>query len=194
MITGSPPIYLEMQKISMSTILRIERPKPAWEGRMENGTKGFYKVWTEKIPSCISKVALDRCQVLFNWIPGDSMTIRKPDPQNRVGKMGVKTAEHPDKCWRINVAIKEWDEAIGIAHILICPENNILEESTKKLRPEVGAEASILYQISAALDSLLEDVTLLINGSSVVVSSGLVRELLASPIIRRKSIAELIEK
>ena len=87
--------------------------------------------------------------------------------------MGVKTANNPDQCWRVNVATKEWDDSIGVSYILICPDDNILQEVSKRFRLEVGASAILLHQITAALDSLLEDVTLLTPGSDVVVYSHL---------------------
>ena len=51
-----------------------------------------------------------------------------------------------------------------------------------------------MHQITSALDSLLEDVTLLIPGADVVVGSSFSRGLLASPIIYRKSLADLVIK
>ena len=161
---------------------------------MSNGSKGFYRHWAEKIPDSISRVAPNRCQTLFNWIPGNSMTTRLPDPRNQVGQMGVKTVENPDGCWRVNVATREWDDSIGVSHILICPDDNILEDASKRYRQEVGGESILVHQISTALVSLLEDVTLLKIGSNVVVSSSLTRMLLASPLIRRKSLADLVIK
>ena len=161
MITGSPPIHLVMHQISMSTILRIriDRPRPVWEGPMLNGSKGFYRHWSEKIPDEITKVEQDRYQTLFNWIPGHSMTMRLPDPRNRVGDMRVKMTDNPNGCWRVNVIAKEWDDSIGVSHILITPDYYILEEVSKRFRLEVGAEAILSHQITTALNSLLEDVT-----------------------------------
>ena len=104
--------------------------------------------------------------------------------------MGVKSTDNPDECWRINVAAKEWDDSIGVAHILICPDGNILEEVSKRFRLEVSLNAILLHQITAALNSLLEDVTMLKPGSNVVVSSSFSRKLLASPIIYKKSLAD----
>ena len=193
-ITGSAPIHLEMKAISMNAILRINRPKPHWEGLMSNGSKGFYRHWSDLIPEAISKVKPDRCQALFNWIPGKTMTMRLPDPQKSVGSMGVKTANNPDGCWRVNVATKEWDDSIGASYIVICPDDNILQEVSKRFSLEVGASAILLHQITAALDSLLEDVTLLKPGSDVVVGSSFSRKLLASPIICKKSLADLVTK
>ena len=161
---------------------------------MSNGTKGFYRYWCEKIPKEISRVVPDRCQALFNWIPGRTMTMRLPDPLKWVGRMGVKTAKNLHGCWRVNVATKEWDDSIGVSSILICPDDNILEEVSKRFRLEVGEEATLLHQITSALDSLLEDVTLLKPGSDVAVGSSFSRELLASPIIYRKSLADLVIK
>ena len=69
-----------------------------------------------------------------------------------------------------------------------------MEEVSKRFRLEVGEEATLLHQITSALDSLLEDVTLLKSGSDVVVGSSFSRELLASPIIYRKSLADLVIK
>ena len=66
----------------MNAILRINRPKPHWECLMSNGSKGFYRHWSDLIPEAISKVKPDRCQALFNWIPGKTMTMRLPDPQS----------------------------------------------------------------------------------------------------------------
>ena len=91
-ITGTAPIHLEMKTISMNAILRISRPKPYWEGLMSNGSKGFYRYWSDLLPEAISKVKPDRCQALFNWIPGKTMTMRLPDPQKMVGTMGVTVA------------------------------------------------------------------------------------------------------
>ena len=193
-ITGSPPIYIEMQSISMNAILRIDRPKPIWEGLMSNEAKGFYRYWSDKIPESISRVVPDRCQALFNWIPGFAMTMRPPDPSKWVGSMGMKTAYKPEDCWRVNVAVKEWDDSIGVSHIVICPDGNVLEEVSKRFRLEVSAEPILLHQITAALDSLTEDVTMLNFGSNVVVSSSFSRKLLASPIIFRKSLADLVIK
>ena len=122
------------------------------------------------------------------------MTMRLPDPLKWVGAMGMKTAYNPGDCWRINVAVKEWDDSIGVAHIVICPEGNILEEISRRFRLEVGNEAILLHQITSALDSLLEDVTLLNPGSNVVVGSSFSRKLLACPIICRKSLADLVIK
>ena len=161
---------------------------------MSNGTKGFYRYWCEKIPKEISRVVPDRCQALFNWIPGRTMTMRLPDPLKWVGRMGVKTAKNLHGCWHVNVATKEWDDSIGVSSILICPDDNILEEVSKRFRLEVGEEATLLHQITSALDSLLEDTTLLKSGSDVVVGSSFSRELLASPIIYRKSLADLVIK
>ena len=193
-ITGSPPIHLQMQLISMSAILRMAKPKPVWDGLLSNGAKGFYRHWSEKIPYQISKVEPDRCQTLFNWIPGQSMTVRLPDPKKQVGTMGVKTADNPNGCWRVNAMAKEWDDSIGVSHILITPEDHILEEVSKRYRTEVGVEAILLHQINSALDSLLEDVTMLVPGSNVVVASSFSRTLLASPLIRRRSLADLVIK
>ena len=52
----------------------------------------------------------------------------------------------------------------------------------------------VTYISKNALDSLLEDVTLLKPGSDVVVGSSFSRKLLASPIIYRKSLADLVIK
>ena len=57
------------------------------------------------------------------------MTMRLPDPLKWVGAMGTKTAYNPGDCWRINVAVKEWDDSIGVAHIVICPEKKFLGDS-----------------------------------------------------------------
>ena len=51
-----------------------------------------------------------------------------------------------------------------------------------------------MHQITSALDSLSQDVTLLKPGSDVVVGSSFSRKLLASPLIRRKSLADLVIK
>ena len=59
--------------------------------------------------------------------------------------MGVKIADNPNGCWRVNVAAKEWDDSIGVSHILICPDDNILEEVSKRYRLEVGEEAILLH-------------------------------------------------
>ena len=193
-ITGTPPIHLEMQAKSLSTILRIDRPKPVWEGLTSKGSKGFYRHWSEKMPNQITKVAPDRCRTLFNWIPGQSMTMRLPDPLKWVGRMGVKTTDNPKGCWRINAAVKEWDDSIGVSHILITPDDYILEEVSKRYRLEVGVEPILLHRITSALDSLLEDATLLTQGCDVVVGSSFSRTLLATPLIRRKSLADLVIK
>ena len=99
---------------------------------MSNGSKGFYRHWSDLIPEEISKVKPDRCQALFNWNPGQTMTMRLPDPQKMVFTRGVKTANNPDRCWRVNFAIKEWDDSIRAAYILICPDVNILQEVSKR--------------------------------------------------------------
>ena len=78
--------------------------------------------------------------------------------------------------------------------IFITPDDYILEEKSKRYRIEVGVEAILLHQITSALDSLLEDVTLLVPGSNVVVGSSFSRTLLATPLIRRKSLADLVTK
>ena len=193
-ITGTPPIHLEMQLLSISTILRINRPTPVWEGIKANGKRGFYRHWSEKTPDQISQVSPDRCRTLFNWVPGYSMTMRPPDPQKIVGKMGMKTVENPKGCWRVNAVAKEWDDSIGVSHILITPDDHILEEVSKRYRIEVGADAILLHQITSALDSLLEDVTMLTSESNVVVASSFSRRMLAAPLIRRKSLADLVLK
>merc|ERR1712242_633412 len=123
------------------------------------------------MPNQITKVAPDRCRTLFNWIPGKSMTMRLPDPLKWVGRMGVKTTDNPKGCWRINAAVKEWDDSIGVSHILITPDDYILEEVCKRYRLEVGVEPILLHRITSALDSLLEDATLLTQGCDVVVGS-----------------------
>ena len=87
-ITGSPPIHLEMQNISMNAILRIKRPKPFWEGLTSNGSKDFYRYWSEKIPKEISRVVPDRCRALFNWIPGHAMTDQTPRTTITGGQYG----------------------------------------------------------------------------------------------------------
>ena len=60
---------------------------------------------------------------------------------------------------------------------MICPGDNILEEVSKRFRLEVGEEAILLHLITCALDSLLEDVTLLNTASNVVVGSSFSRKL-----------------
>ena len=112
---------------------------------MSNGSKGFYRHWSEKMPNQITKVAPDRCRTLFNWIPGQSMTLRLPDPLKWVGRMGVKTTDNPKGCWRINAAVKEWDDSIGVSHILITPDDYILEEMSKRYRLEVGVISDASY-------------------------------------------------
>ena len=69
--------------------------------------------------------------------------------------MGVKTVHDPEACWRVNVHAVVWDDSIGISHILIHPDDIILEETHKRYRSEVGREGLILHQIVAALESLL---------------------------------------
>ena len=62
------------------------------------------------------------------------MTMRLPDPLKWVGKMGVKTAYNTASCWRVNVSSKEWDDSIGVSHILITPEDQVLEEVSKRFK------------------------------------------------------------
>ena len=192
-ITGTAPIHIQMINISKNTVLRIGQPKPVWDGLTTNGSKGFYRYWSDEIPDSITRVKPDKCQTLFNWVPGRTMTMKLPDPNKQVGSMGVKTVHDPDACWRVNVHAVEWDDSIGVSHVLIHPDDIILEESNRRYRSEVGRDGLILHQIVAALESLLEDVTLLEVGSNVVVSSSFSRTLLAAPLIRKQSLANLVE-
>ena len=148
----------------------------------------------DTIPKSISKVAPDKCQTLFNWVPGQSMTLKLPDPSKWVGEMGVKTPYNPEQCWRVNAAVEELHDSITVSYIVITPDDVILDESSRRFRLEVGADAILLHQITAALDSLLEDDNMLIPGSDVVVSSSFSRTMLASPIIHKKSLANLVLK
>ena len=106
----------------------------------------------------------------------------------------MKTVENPNRCWRINAVAKEWDDSIGVSYILITPDDHVLEEVSKRYRIEVGVEGILLHQITSALDSLLEDITMLTPGSNVVVGSSFSRKLLASPLIQRKSLSDLVLK
>ena len=108
--------------------------------------------------------------------------------------MGVKTPYNPEQCWRVNAAVKELANSITVSYVIVSPYDEILEDSSRRYRLEVGADAILLHQITAALDSLLEDVTMLIPGSNVVVSSSFSRTMLASPLIRKKSLANLVIK
>ena len=93
---------------------------------------GFYKFWSDKIPDSITRAVPDKCQTLFNWIPGRAMTMKLPDPNKFVGSMGVKTVQDPENCWRVNVHAVEWEDSIGVSHILIHPDDSILEESSRR--------------------------------------------------------------
>ena len=66
-ITGSPPIHLEMERLSMNAVLSIDSPKPAWEGITNKGSKGFYRHWTDLIPDTLTKAVPNRCRIMFNW-------------------------------------------------------------------------------------------------------------------------------
>ena len=81
-----------------------------------------------------------------------------------------------------------------MSHILINPDDSILEESSRRFRSEVSRDGLVLHQIPTALESLLEYVPLLKEGSNVVVSSSFSRTLLASPLIRKQSLANLVIK
>ena len=191
-ISETPPIHLQMTNTSMNTVIRIGQPKPVWDGLTANGSKGFYRFWSDKIPDSITIALPDKCQTLFNWIPGRAMTMKLPDPNKLVGSMGVKTVQDPGNCWRVNVHAVEWEDSIGVSHILINPDDSILEESSRRFRSEVGRDGLVLHQIATALESLLEYVPLLEKGSNVVVSSSFSRTLLASPLIRKQSLANLV--
>ena len=81
-----------------------------------------------------------------------------------------------------------------MSHILINPDDSILEESSRRFRSEVSRDGLVLHQIPTALESLLEYIPLLKEGSNVVVSSSFSRTLLASPLIRKHSLANLVIK
>ena len=98
-ISGTPPIHLQMINTGMDTVLRIGQPKPLWDGLTANGSKGFFRFWSDKIPESINKALSDKCQTLFNWCPGREMTMILPDPNKLVGSMGVKTVHNPEDCW-----------------------------------------------------------------------------------------------
>ncbi|MCP3891424.1 MAG: hypothetical protein GY702_21550, partial [Desulfobulbaceae bacterium] len=49
-ISESAPIHIQMSDLSMNAVLRIGQPKPVWEGLTANGSKGFYRFWSDKIP------------------------------------------------------------------------------------------------------------------------------------------------
>ena len=89
-ITGTAPIHIQMIDICKNTVLRIGKPKPVWEGLTANGLKGFYRFWSDEIPDSITRVKPDKCQTLFNWVPGRTMTMKLPDPNKQVGSMGVR--------------------------------------------------------------------------------------------------------
>ena len=62
--------------------------------------KGFYRFWSDEIPDSSTRAKPDKCQTLFNWVPGRTMTMKLPDPNKQVGSMGMKTVQNPDACWR----------------------------------------------------------------------------------------------
>ena len=80
-----------------------------------------------------------------------------------------------------------------LLNVLINPDDSILEETNRRYRSEVGKDGLVLHQIAAAFESLLEYIPLLEKGSNEVVGSSFSRTLLASPLIRKQSLANLVE-
>ena len=97
---------------SMNTVLRIGQPKPVWDGLTANGSKGFYRFWSDKIPDSITRALPDKCQTLFNWIPGRAMTMKLPDPNKLMGRMGVKTVQDPENCWRVYCRMGKFNRSL----------------------------------------------------------------------------------
>ena len=111
-ITDTPPIHLEMQRRSMTTVLRIERPKPIWDGIMSNGSLGFYQHWRARIPNTLSGAPPNRCRTLFNWVPGRSATLRPPLPRmsaDNTSPAPPRAVKH----WRLIIATKDWESEIA---------------------------------------------------------------------------------
>ena len=182
-----------MQRRSISTILRTERPKPIWNGIMSNGSPGFYKHWSAQIPDTLSKVPLNRCRILFNWVPGLSATLRPPPRKANAGR--AKAPPHrAEKLWRIQVAYKEWEESIGIALVIANPSGNIRKEASRRYRKEVGNDPILAHEITIALTDLLEIEHTLDMGDTVIVCSDLTRTTLATPLVKTSALANLIIK
>ena len=182
-----------MQRRSISTILRIERPKPIWDGIMSNGSRGFYKHWSAQIPDTLSQVPLNRCRILFNWVPGTSATLRPPPRKANAGRAKA-TPFQVEKHWRICVAHRELEDSIGIAFVITNPSGNFRKEATRRYRKEVGNDPILAHEIAIALADLLENEHTLDEGDVVIVCSNLTRTTLATPLVKTGALANLITK
>ena len=192
-ITDTPPIHLEMQRRSLNTILRIERPKPIWNGIMSNGSPGFYKHWSAQIPDTLSKAPLNRCRTLFNWVLGLSATLRPPTLKASADKVNA-APKRVEKHWRLSVASKEWEGSIGIAYTIANPAGTIRKEASRRYRNEVRKDPILAHEITNALTDLLENEHTLNVGDAVIVCSDLTRTILASPLVKSSALANLIVK
>ena len=132
--------------------------------------------------------------MLTNWVPGASATMRPPHPMKGSNIRGARSAATPEGCWRVNVANKDWDDSIGVAWTLTCPDNSLLKVTSRRYRKEVGSEPILTQEIANSLDYLLEHAETLKAGSHVVVCSDLVRTALASPLICQAALANLVIK
>ena len=92
------PIDLTAKYRSISSLLRIDRPKPIWDGNVENknGTiskmrQGFFKYWNNQIPKGITRYQMkaDWCYSHYNWTPGRYISTVNPDRLNYTQKWGA---------------------------------------------------------------------------------------------------------
>ena len=138
MLTFWPHIISELGGVrSISSLLRIDRPKPIWDGNVENKNgkiskmrQGFFKFWNNRIPKGITRYQMkaDWCYSHYNWTPGRYISTVNPDRLNYTQKWGVKNPYPMGPCWRLHTNCIELtsndrqtdpDKAVSYTHLTL---------------------------------------------------------------------------
>ena len=215
------PIDLTIKYRSFSTLLRIGRPKPIWDGNVENrdGTisktrKGFFKYWNDLLPEGITRFEMkaDWCYSYYNWFPGKHISTVNPDNLNYTQAWGVKNPYPMGPCWRIHTECieltsndrqtdPEVDDRItlGVGSCEVDEDGYVMYKSIKHFNKEVGKENIELAEATQMLSQLCPtQLKNTINGitlySDVIVFSNFSKASLNSRLIQQATLANFLKE
>ena len=215
------PIDLTAKYRSISSLLRIDRPKPIWDGNVENknGTiskmrQGFFKYWNNQIPKGITRYQMkaDWCYSHYNWTPGRYISTVNPDRLNYTQKWGVKNPYPMGPCWRLHTncieltsndrhSDPETDDRVtlGVGSCEVDDDGNVLYKSIRHFNKEVGKENIELAEATKLL-SQLDDTQLKITineqplYSDVIVVSNFSKASLNKRLIQQATLANFLKE
>ena len=215
------PIDLTIKYRSFSTLLRIDRPKPRWDGNVENKDgkisktrQGFFKHWIDQLPKGITRYEMkaDWCYSHYNWTPGKHISTVNPDKLNYTQTWGVKNPYPMGPCWRIHTDCIELTSndrqtdpdkddriTLGVGSCEVDEGGHILYKSIKHFNKEVGKENIELAEATQMLSQLCPtQLKNTINGqtvnSDVIVFSNFSKASLNSRLIQQATLANFLKE